>query len=307
MIRDLGKMARSKLIRRGLSFLLHVIRAVGRHDCLGMAAEIAFQMMFAFFNSLLLIVAVLSILGTDPDVFNSIIYFLGSFLPFELYTLIRNQIVQLAALEKGGILAFAIFSTTWTTTTLIFMMKKNFERSYHVKETRSGWKVRLIAVYMAGLAVLGISLVMVLLLFGLQIARFLETNFPYAYLLPTLIRVLRLPVAFLATTLLASLIYWGLINVQERLYDVLPGALFFCTLWFISTSLFGLYLHNFPYYNRVYGTLGVFIVLMGWMYLTALTLLLGGEVNAEIYRRKVVKHPVTPSLQSSQSRLPGTQ
>ena len=291
-----------KLVRRGLSFLLHVIRAVGRHDCLGMAAEIAFQMMFAFFNALLLIVAVLSILGTDPIVFNSIIYFLGSFLPYELYTLIRNQIAQLAALEKGGILTFAIFSTVWTTTTFMFILKKNFERSYHIKETRSGWKVRLIAVYMSVMVTLGIASIMILLLFGLQIARFLETNFPYAYLIPKLIRILRLPVAFLATTSLAAILYWGLINVQERIYDVLPGALFFTTLWFISTSFFGLYLHNFPYYNKVYGTLGVFIVLMGWMYLTALTLLIGGEVNAEIYRRR---RPTSP--QSSQSRLPGTQ
>ena len=278
--------------------MLHVIRAVGRHDCLGMAAEVAFQMMFAFFNSLLLSVAVLSILGTDPEVFNSIIYFLGSFLPFELYTLIRNQIVQLAALEKGGILFFAALSTTWTTTTLMFILKKNFERSYHVTETRSGWKVRLIALYMAGMVTLGIAMVIVLLLFGLQIARFLETNFPYAYMMPMLIRILRLPVAFLGTTLLAAFLYWGLINAQERLYDVLPGALFFCTLWFISTSFFGLYLHNFPYYNKVYGTLGVFIVLMGWMYLTALTLLIGGEVNAEIFRRKSVKRPAPTSLQN---------
>jgi membrane protein len=297
-------MTRNRVVRN-LSFLLHVIRAVGRHDCLGMSAEIAFQMMFAFFNSLLLTVAVLSILGTDPEVFNSIIYFLGSFLPFELYTVIRNQIVQLAALEKGGILVFAMVSTIWTTTTLMFILKKNFERSYHVTETRSGWKVRLIAFYMAGMATLGIALVMVLLLFGLQIARFLETNFPYADLIPMLIRILRLPVAFLGTTLLTALLYWGLINVQERLYDVLPGALFFCTLWFISTSLFGLYLRNFPYYNKVYGTLGIFIVLMGWMYLTALTLLIGGEVNAEIYRRKILRRPAI-SPQNSQPRLPGT-
>jgi membrane protein len=299
-------MAQSKIIRRGLSFLLHVIRAVGRHDTLGMSAEVAFSMMFAFFNALLLMVAVLSILGTDPLVFNSIIYFLGSFLPFELYSLIRNQIAQLAALEKGGILTFATISTTWTTTTLMFILKKNFERSYHVRETRSGWKVRLIALYMAAMAVLGIALVMVLLLFGLQIARFLETTFPYAYLLPTLIRIFRLPVAFLGTTIMATVLYWTLINAQERLIDVLPGALFFCTLWFISTSFFGLYLHNFPEYNRVYGTLGVFIVLMGWMYLTALTLLIGGEVNAEIYRRKNIRRPAPNVLQNSQSPIPGT-
>ena len=139
---------------------------------------------------------------------------------------------------------------------------------------------------------------MVLLLFGLQIAHFLETSFPYAYLVPMLIRLLRLPVAFLGTTVIATILYWGLIDAHERLIDVLPGAVFFTTLWFIVTGFFGLYLHNFPYYNRIYGTLGVFIVLMGWMYLTSLTLLIGGEVNAEIYRRQSAKRQPATSLQN---------
>jgi membrane protein len=286
-------MSGKKIIRSNLRFLLHIIRAVGRHDTLALSAECAYGMMFAFFNSLVLVVAVLSILGTDRDVFNSIIYFLGSFLPFELYNLIRNQIIQLAQHEKSGILIFAMFATTWTTTTLMYMLKKSFESAYHVKETRSGWKVRLIALYMAAMTVLGISVMLVLILFGLQIAHFLETTFPYAYLSPKLIRLLRLPVAFLGTSMIASVLYWGLTNVHERLIDVLPGALFFTTLWFIVTSFFGLYLHNFPYYNRIYGTLGVFIVLMIWMYLTALTLLIGSEVNAELFRRKSVKRTAT--------------
>jgi len=270
----------------GLSFLGHVFGMANRHDVWGMAAEIGFVLMFAFFQALLLFVSVLSILGAQPDVFNSIIYFFGSFLPFELYHLIRKQILDMVQGEPGGIFIFSLIGTVWTMNTLVYTLKKNFERSYHIKETRSFWKVRLIVFYIAILATMGIGITLVLLLFGLQIARFIEHTLGYAHLFASLIRVLRLPVAFLVTTSMASLVYWAIVNVEKALIEILPGALFFCLLWFLSTFGFGMYLRNFPYFNATYGTLGVFIVLMGWMYLTALSALLGGEVNAEIYRRR---------------------
>jgi membrane protein len=276
--------------RRNFSFLYHVILQADRHDCWGMAGEIAFQMMFCGFWAALFSVSILSILGAQPDVFNSIIRFLGSFLPFELYRLIRNQIVEIAQTNPAGIFIFSAFGATWTLNILMNTLKKNFERSYHIKETRPFWRVRMIVFYIAMLATMGISLVLVLLLLGMQIARFLETVFGYATLIAELIRVLRLPVAFIVTALIASLLYWAMINVQEHYWEVLPGAIFFSALWHVLTFGFGHYLKRLPYYNPTYGTLGVFLVLMIWMYLTALSLLIGGEVNAEIHRRKVAAH-----------------
>lgn len=287
-----GSPSLKRWVRKHSRFYSHVFRGITRHDCLGMAAEIAFTMMFAMFNGMLLTVAFFSILGAQPELFNSIIYLLGSFLPFELYSLIRKQIVEIALGEKGGIFVFSFAATIWSMTTLMFTLKKNFERSYHIQETRPAWKVRLIALYIAVLATISLALVLVLFLFGLQIARVIENTFGYANILALLIRVLRLPVAFLVATMVASLLYRSLLNVQERFIEILPGALFFCTLWFLSTYGFGLYLKNFPYYNKTYGTLGVFVVLMVWMYITSLSLLIGGEVNAEIYRRNVYERRI---------------
>jgi len=286
MFDGLKSALRSKA-RRNFSFLYHVVLQANRHDCWGMASEIAFQMMFSLFWSLLLSVSILSILGAQPDVFSSIIHFLGSFLPFELYHLIRTQIEEIARAKTGGIFIFSAFGATWTLNILMNTLKKNFERSYHIKETRPFWRVRMIVFYIAMLATMGISLVLVLLLLGLQIARFLEINFGYATLMAELIRVLRLPVAFLVTALIASLLYWAMINVHVHFWEVFPGAIFFSTLWHLLTFGFGHYIKRLPYYNTTYGALGIFLVLMIWMYLTALSLLMGGEVNAEIHRRKV--------------------
>jgi hypothetical protein len=53
-------------------------------------------------------------------------------------------------------------------------------------------------------------------------------------------------------------------------------------LWILVSLAFKLYLTYFADYNATYGTLGAFIVLLTWFYLSALAVLVGAELNAEI-------------------------
>ncbi len=65
----------------------------------------------------------------------------------------------------------------------------------------------------------------------------------------------------------------------------LPGTLFFTLAWMGMSRLFGLYIENLGQFNKVYGTLGTMVILLLWLYYTALVVLLGGEVNSEFYRQ----------------------
>jgi membrane protein len=61
----------------------------------------------------------------------------------------------------------------------------------------------------------------------------------------------------------------------------LPGAALATVLWFASTLSFGFYVTRFANYGRVYGSLGAAIALMVWLYIIALTVLIGAEFNAQ--------------------------
>ncbi len=163
-------------LRKNFGFLYHVLRKADRDDVWGMAAEIAFQLMFALFQALILAVAILSILSADPDVFNSIIAFLGTFMPFEIYSVIRGQIVEIAAANTKGILTLGFIGTIWTMSTLMVTLSKSFHRAYRTKETRSFWRVRGLAFTAAVLATVLIGIVLSLLLLGLQFAHYLENS-----------------------------------------------------------------------------------------------------------------------------------
>jgi membrane protein len=43
--------------------------------------------------------------------------------------------------------------------------------------------------------------------------------------------------------------------------------------------------NNFGTYNKVYGTIGAFAVLLVWLYYTSLIILIGGGINSQFYRR----------------------
>jgi membrane protein len=70
---------------------------------------------------------------------------------------------------------------------------------------------------------------------------------------------------------------------------ILPGAILAALSWAGVSALFKLYVSNFGHYNKVYGAVGAVIVLMLWLYLSALIMLFGDQLNAtvgEVMREK---------------------
>ena len=61
---------------------------------------------------------------------------------------------------------------------------------------------------------------------------------------------------------------------------VTPGALLFGAGWLLFSLGFSVYLSQFGLINHVYGSLGVMIVLLIWLYGSNLFLLLGAELNS---------------------------
>ncbi len=61
---------------------------------------------------------------------------------------------------------------------------------------------------------------------------------------------------------------------------VSPGAIISIVLWLVVSYGFRLYLGYFDSYDKTYGSLGAMIILMLWLYLTALVILIGGTINA---------------------------
>jgi membrane protein len=86
---------------------------------------------------------------------------------------------------------------------------------------------------------------------------------------------------------LAVLYRWAPDRDSPRWSWASPGAIFAAVAWLAASVLFSIYVSNFGSYNETYGSLGAIVVLMLWMYLTALVIILGAELNCELERQTV--------------------
>lgn len=64
-----------------------------------------------------------------------------------------------------------------------------------------------------------------------------------------------------------------------------PGAIVATLIWLVASALFAVYTGNFGKYNQTYGSMGAVIVLMLWLFITALSVIIGAELNAEMERQ----------------------
>ena len=86
---------------------------------------------------------------------------------------------------------------------------------------------------------------------------------------------------------LAVLYRWAPDRDNARWRWVSPGAVFAAVAWLVASVLFSTYVSNFGTYNETYGSLGAVVVVMLWLYITALVIVLGAELNCELERQTV--------------------
>ena len=99
----------------------------------------------------------------------------------------------------------------------------------------------------------------------------------------TLLRLVRWPILFGVALLVLAIIYrYGPSRAQARWRWVSWGSAIATILWIVASIAFSFYASHFGSYNKTYGSMAAVVVLMLWLFLTALCVLLGAEVNSEL-------------------------
>jgi membrane protein len=98
-----------------------------------------------------------------------------------------------------------------------------------------------------------------------------------------LIRIVRWPAMFLAVALALACIYRvGPSREAPRWRWITWGSVAATILWLGASALFSWYAANFGKFNETYGSLGGAIGFMTWLWISAIVILLGAELDAEM-------------------------
>jgi uncharacterized BrkB/YihY/UPF0761 family membrane protein len=95
-------------------------------------------------------------------------------------------------------------------------------------------------------------------------------------------KTLQWPVVFALVSLAIAIVYYFAPDAEQDWIWITPGSILATTLWLLVSLAFRFYVVAFGSYNATYGTIGGVIVMMLWFYLSALAVLVGAELNAEI-------------------------
>jgi len=106
---------------------------------------------------------------------------------------------------------------------------------------------------------------------------------------------IRWTIAILTSIAVIALIYHNAVPRTQPWHSVIPGAVLATGLWLSATAFFGWYLQRYADYSIIYGSLGVSIALLVWMYLISLVVLIGAEFNAMLFPRGLTKCITPPT------------
>lgn len=208
---------------------------------------------------------------------------LSTMLPGEAARLIGEQlmnVVNTAAGKKGLGLALALALAFWGATKATGAIVTALNIAYEEEETRGFIKRTLLNLAM----VLGAVLVVGVAMAAITVFAHLDGIFPGAPgALLFLGRIVSwLLLAVIAAGAVTALYRYGPDREKAEWTWLTPGSAFAAVGWGLLTAGFGIYVANFGNYNATYGSLGAVVVLLTWLYLSALILLLGAELNSEL-------------------------
>src|SRR6266513_1219832 len=262
-----------------------------QHDAFAIAKASAYSAILTFFPLLLVIGAVLATSYKTEEYLREISYALGRILPAGSATALAY--LRGTTQRSVGVLITASLITLWTASGVMVSWMEGFRRSYELPKIWGLLKERLIAFSLVILAGTPLTFATVLVAFGSRIeARgIFHLNHEYSYLILFMWTVIRWLIAGLTSIAVIALIYHNAVPRTQPWHSVLPGATLATAVWFAATALFGWYLQRYADYSIIYGSLGVGIALLVWMYMISLIILVGAEFNAMLYPRAMLAPP----------------
>ena len=271
-------------------YVQNLIKCIIRDDYANAAGEMAYMTALGIFPFMLFTMAVFGWLGKKIFV-NKIIFGLSTIAPQGVIDLINNVLAEVVLFQSGEIMAIVgFFMTLFLTSNAIAVIIKGLNRANTVTENRSFLKVRALAILMVFVNTFFLFISINLIVLGKVILNFIGMYFSIPQHIIDTILITRWPVAFLMLFLLSSINYYVLpardFSVKRK--SVIPGSLFFCVFWLLGSWAFSLYVNALGTYNKVYGTIGTFEILMVWLYYSSIILLIGGQVNNQTLRKLII-------------------
>tara|TARA_Y100000817_G_scaffold314499_1_gene313567 strand:- start:1359 stop:2282 length:924 start_codon:yes stop_codon:yes gene_type:complete len=211
-----------------------------------------------------------------------ILIFLQNIMPENMFSITKNTILDLVETKRGGLLSFGVISSIFLSSNGFNTLIKTFNSCHRIRENRSFYETRLIAMLLTFIFFIVTIVAIVLSTLGDFIINIiLEYNVfkDVEYYTINIYKLISLFISFYL--LITSIFYFA--PVKHNKWTFISSGSIISTIGCVIISLaFSYYIINFPTYNKLYGSIGILIAYMGWVYVISSIILVGFEWNTSI-------------------------
>jgi membrane protein len=267
---------------------------IGEDRLLATAAGVVFFGLLAVFPAITALVSSYG-LFTNPSTIGANLQTLAMMLPEGSFEIVQDQIARV--LEKGdtalgATFLFGLALAIWSANAGVKAVIDALNVVYEEREKRGFVRLNLLS-----LAFTSGGIAALLLMVGAVVAVPLALD--HLGLAPQsrlIVSLARWPLLLVILLVALGLLYrFGPSRRAARWEWLGVGTLAAALLWIAGSSALSWYLSNFANYNATYGSLGAAIGLMMWMWMSAIIVLCGAELNSEIEHQTALDSTVGPS------------
>lgn len=261
-------------------------KSIVRFDLDQRATSVAFSFLLAVFPGILFLFNLIPYIPIE-NLDTTILGFIQTLMPHELYEVIYQTIEEIINKPKLGILSFGFLFSIYAATNGVNSLARAFNMALEEKKNRSFVRARGVAAFVLFLLIFILMTAILLIISGkIILANLTELGIGNTRIMVLGIKLLGyLAIFFIFYFGIASLYYFAP-ALTKRIKFFNFGAVFASVLSILATNLFTIYFENFSRYNKLYGSIGTLIAIMLWMYLLSLIVILGFEMNVNLRAAK---------------------
>ncbi|MBW7974340.1 YihY/virulence factor BrkB family protein [Bradyrhizobium sp. BR 10289] len=243
-----------------------------------------------FFGLLAIFPAVTALVSSyglfaDPKTISDNLQTLATMLPEGSFQIVEDQVARVVSngnTTLGATFLFGLVLAIWSANAGVKSIFDALNVAYEEREKRSFIKLNMVS-----LAFTVGGIVALLVMVGVVVAFPLALNrLGMAPESKLIVALARWPLMFLILLGALAILYRFAPSRDAPRWQWLSlGAVIAAILWIAGSALLSWYLSEFANYNATYGSLGAAIGLMTWMWMSAIVIMFGAELNSEIERQ----------------------
>lgn len=269
----------------GLRVLVRAFLNYIAHQSGNYAGSVAYSAILASFPLLILVSAAAAFVGepgTAADLVNRVL----EFAPAAVAETLRPVVHEVLNQRSRALLTIGVVVTIWAASSGMQAIRMALNKAYGVEQGLPFWSARI-----------KVTLFTVIGIVGTVLAFSSIIILPYAWLLlertvgagpeaAWLHSGIRYGLAFVVLTVLYAAMYGWLPDISQRLRTVLPGAVVGALLWLAAAHVLSYTLRSLGKLALVYGGFAGLVATLVFLYVSAVTLIFGAEINAVLADRK---------------------